>query len=324
MKDLISVIIPVYNGENDIKKCIDSVINQTYKNLEIIIINDGSTDNTFKILKEYKNKYGDKLVVIDQKNKGQAIARNNGIKKSTGKYITFLDADDYLKKDFIYILHKNIGLNDFIVSGYIRTMKDQILFKKIPSNNEWAKFKFVSTCAKLYRKDFIIKNKILFPTIRIGEDVYFTMKALSYTNKVKILDYAGYMNESNEKSITHTINKNNKESIITILNKIENELDENYISIDNKLFFYVKSVVLDMITHKDILTKVEFNKEYKFNFNWLVNVYKSNSKKLKFKWMSGEERHINLVVNLFIICYKLNLENIIYFMLKIFLRNGIK
>ena len=108
MKDLISVIIPVYNGENDIKKCIDSVINQTYKNLEIIIINDGSTDNTFKILKEYKNKYGDKLVVIDQKNKGQAIARNNGIKKSTGKYITFLDADDYLKKDFIYILHKNM------------------------------------------------------------------------------------------------------------------------------------------------------------------------------------------------------------------------
>ena len=94
----ISIIIPAYNAEKTISKCLDSIINQTYKNLEIIVINDGSTDSTSKVISEYEKKDG-RIKFIDNKNHGVSYTRNIGISNSTGEYINFVDADDYLEKD---------------------------------------------------------------------------------------------------------------------------------------------------------------------------------------------------------------------------------
>ena len=105
MNDLISIIINVYNGERYIKKCIDSVICQTYKNIEIIVINDGSVDHTLKILKSYQDK---RIKIINQKNKGLSLSRNVGISHAKGKYYYFLDMDDYIEKDTISYLYSLI------------------------------------------------------------------------------------------------------------------------------------------------------------------------------------------------------------------------
>ena len=95
-KDIkVSIIIPVYNVEQYLPKCLDSIINQTLKDIEIICINDGSTDNSLSILKEYASK-DDRMIIIDKENKGQGIARNLGIKKAKGKYIGFVDPDDWV------------------------------------------------------------------------------------------------------------------------------------------------------------------------------------------------------------------------------------
>lgn len=324
MSELISIIIPVYNGEREIEKCLSSIFDQTYKNYEVVVVNDGSTDKTLEILKKYKEKYKRKVNIINQKNKGQAVARNNGIKKVKGKYITFLDADDYFDKNFLKKLYDNIGENDFIISGYKRLQGNDIIFEKIPKKNSWTKYKFTSTCAKLYRTEFIINNGLEFPSLRIGEDVYFTISAIASTNKIGILDYAGYMNISNCNSVTHTVSKENMSSILTVLNKIENNLNKRYLDTNDKLFFYTKSVVLDIITHKDILSKKEFVNEYRKNFKWLEDTYKNNSHRLCLQMMQGEDRYINLSINLFIICYKIHMEYIVYFILKLFLKGGIK
>ena len=105
MKELITVIINVYNGEKYINKCLDCIINQTYKNLEILIINDGSTDNTLKICKSYKDK---RIRIITTKNQGLSLSRNTGIDNANGKYLYFIDVDDYIELDTIEYLYKLI------------------------------------------------------------------------------------------------------------------------------------------------------------------------------------------------------------------------
>ena len=102
----VSIIIPVYNSEKYISKCLDSVLNQTYKNIEILVINDGSKDNSIDILREYEKK-DDRIVVIDKENEGVAKTRNQGIKKATGDYIMFIDNDDFIDEDYVETYLKN-------------------------------------------------------------------------------------------------------------------------------------------------------------------------------------------------------------------------
>ena len=102
MEELISVIINVYNGEKYIKKCLESIINQTYKNLEILIINDGSTDNTLSICQSYKD---ERIRIITQENIGLSKSRNVGIENAKGEYLYFIDADDFVELDVIEYLH---------------------------------------------------------------------------------------------------------------------------------------------------------------------------------------------------------------------------
>ena len=107
-KIMVSLIIPVYNVEQYLKQCLDSVINQTFKDIEIIIINDCSSDNSLKIIKEYQQK-DERIIVIDlQENKGQGNARNEGLKIAKGEYIVFVDSDDWVTNDYVETLYKAI------------------------------------------------------------------------------------------------------------------------------------------------------------------------------------------------------------------------
>ena len=115
----LSFIIPCYNSEKYLDKLLSSMVNQTYKNIEIVCVNDGSKDNTLKILKEYKKKYSN-IVVVDKKNEGQYKARKTGVFKSSGKYIGFLDSDDYVEPTYAEKLYKTLIENDADISvcGY--------------------------------------------------------------------------------------------------------------------------------------------------------------------------------------------------------------
>ena len=108
MKKLkISVVVPVFNSEKYLEKCIDSIINQTYKNIEIILINDGSSDKSEEICNSYLKTYKN-IKLINQSNSGVSVARNNGLKSSTGDYVLFVDSDDWLEKDMLEIMVKEI------------------------------------------------------------------------------------------------------------------------------------------------------------------------------------------------------------------------
>ena len=171
--DKVSVIIPVYNSSKYLKECIDSVVDQTYENLEIIIVDDNSTDDSLNIIKEYKDK---RIVLIQlSNNNGAAIARNEGLKRSTGRYVTFIDADDYwvldkIEKQVNFIKNNNYH---FIYSNYLYYKNGKTHVAKTPSSLTYKgllKNTAIFTSTVMFDMNFFKKEDIYMPCLMIGQD----------------------------------------------------------------------------------------------------------------------------------------------------------
>ena len=168
----VSIIVPVYNVEKFIDNCIQSLINQTYQNIEIILLNDGSKDNSLEKIKEWEKKYPKKIKCESHKNIGVGMTRNKGIDLATGEYLTFVDSDDYLDNDFIETLVNNIDDCDIIVSGYKRVTEDgKIQFERLVGKTPWAPYRQLVIWAKLYKTSLIKRNNIKFNHLKTAEDV---------------------------------------------------------------------------------------------------------------------------------------------------------
>ena len=316
----VSIIIPVYNAENYLKKCIDSVINQSYKNYEIILVNDGSKDNSLKICKDYEKKYSKIIKVIDQKNSGAAIARNNAIKCATGDYIVFLDSDDWITDDYIMTFISNIKDNDILISGFKRyNNKYEFEYEKKPENNEWAKFKYCSVAGKMFKKSFIIKNNIEYNKYKIGEDACFNIKLYSLTNKIKVLDYAGYCNYENIHSVT-----NKSEEIKTFryvlddINKFLLKQEKQYINDKTINFYYLKALILDIFLNREMLKTNDLLKLYNDNYSWFKNTLKQKDNRLSFYFQEGEDFKIIFLINLFILFSTFHIQIVLILIIKLF------
>ena len=216
---LISVIIPIYNVEQYLSKCLDSVINQTYKNIEIICVNDGATDNSLKILEEYKSR-DSRIKIINQENGGLATARNTGLKNASGEFIYFLDSDDWVCTELIQttydaIQNSNADIAMFDtynvydeksyvpvnrVSKFVKSHNTNVLNYKDDTNMRDLQ---CTAWSKLYRKNYLIKNNLWFPYgVRFGEDVPFWFSLL-YTNpKIVFIDKCLYFYRKRSTSLT--------------------------------------------------------------------------------------------------------------------------
>ena len=223
----ISVIISIYNTEKYIRECLDSVINQTLKNIEIICVNDGSTDNSSKILKEYAVK-DKRIIIIEQKNQGLSCSRNNAMKIAKGEYIQFLDSDDYLKSDTIEKLYNFANKNDLELcsfSGYnFIDGENELLENKywdfdfLPTDFNCDHFNYkdcfdfinklpVSSCLTIYKNDFIKKYQFEFPKGLCFEDNVFYSKALLSAQRCGILKEKLYCRRIHGNSITQNWDK---------------------------------------------------------------------------------------------------------------------
>ena len=175
---MISVIIPVYNVEKYLRDCLNSVMGQTYKDLEIICINDGSTDNSLSILEEYA-KIDKRITIINKKNAGVSAARNDGIEKSVGEYLFCLDSDDYIDKDFLEVFYNNAKQNN----------SDLVILSNFWGLDIRATNKYHSalpTCS-MFIKTSILKNNnnLRYPlNVQPGEDGIFSHELLMYTKNI--------------------------------------------------------------------------------------------------------------------------------------------
>ena len=185
--DKVSIIICVFNGEKTIKRCLNSILNQTHKNIEVIIINDGSTDNTQKIIESYDD---ERIKLINQSNRGLSYSRNIGIKKAKAPYILFVDADDMVSSHLVEECLKEKD-NDLVIFSYLEIhhyikIKRRVN-KTFPNKNNLRQYGYVWN--KMYKKSIITKNNLLFSEdIKLVEDLNFNKKYLRYVKKIGFIN----------------------------------------------------------------------------------------------------------------------------------------
>lgn len=195
---MIAIIIPAYNVGKYIAQCLCSLREQTYTDWQAIVVDDGSMDNTASIVQAFVE--ADKRFTLLQHstNKGQSAARNIALRQATGDYICFVDADDWLDKNYLQTLISNMGDKDILQSGYRRvTGNGIILEEKIPRHF----YQFTSPCARLYRASFLLQVNH-FPEGMIYEDVIFSLNLWANNPTYRILHYVGYNYRFNESSTT--------------------------------------------------------------------------------------------------------------------------
>ena len=223
MTEKITVIVPVYNVEHYLNKCLDSLINQTYKNLEIIVINDGSTDNSGIICQEYAQK-DSRIIYIEKENGGLSDARNAGLDRMTSSYVTFVDSDDWIEQDYVEVLYNKLteyqadvsvgnyysynedeGMYYFHINGgsYCEKVFDNVsIFENLYESQEMKSFALISAWGKLYKASLF--DYIRFDKGKLGEDGYMNQKLYLLVQKVIYINQGLYAYRQRSGSITKT------------------------------------------------------------------------------------------------------------------------
>lgn len=210
----ISVIVPIYNAEKYLSKCIESLIHQSYRALQIILVNDGSTDNSLTIAQDYAAQ-DTRIAIYSQPNKGQASARNNGLQYANGEWIAFVDADDYLDADCYAQLIQHMANNDCVQMGYRRMSTDgKIIEEKCPRYF----YQFTSPCMRLYRRNLFTEHQLTFPEGMIYEDVIFSLDFWATNPTFISIPYTGYNYTFNPLSTTAKRNRIREKELFEVLN----------------------------------------------------------------------------------------------------------
>jgi glycosyltransferase involved in cell wall biosynthesis len=297
-KPLISVIIPIYNVERYLNACIDSVVNQTYSNLEIILIDDGSPDNCPEICDEYA-KHDSRIKVIHQKNGGLSAARNAGIDFAHGEFLTFIDSDDFVVRNYVELLYKGIVEfdADISIASFYTFTKENVLaisyselsftevtreecFKRYGAIKADLSMPFISTCNKLYKRDLF--SSVRFPIGKLYEDAFSTYKLLDNAKKIVFTSTYLYFYRLNPQSI---LGQSFKEKHLEMIEafcsgmnyfyqKGENEIAEMFRPPLLMREIYCWWGVKCMLKNKKMAEDV-------------LNDYRKNSRKLKYKNNAG-------------------------------------
>lgn len=263
--NLISIIIPVYNVSKYLRQCLDSVVHQTYKNLEIILIDDGSTDNSLSICEEYQLK-DQRIILITQENKGNATARNKGIEMSSSEYIMFMDSDDWMALNTVESVIPYIEDSDLVCFSFTKEYEDNQVVRSLVLNGAYhADFiqrritglvkeelydpshleTLVTMWGKVYKAAIIKENNIFVKNMsQIGawEDGLFNWEYLNQANSVYILDKPFYnYRKFNPNSVTSNYKKNFLNKTIFLFDlilenlKSNNKRDEFYQAFNNRI-----------------------------------------------------------------------------------------
>lgn len=216
----VSVVVPVYNTGKYLEKCLDSLVNQTLAELELVVVDDGSTDNSPEIIRRYAEQYPARVRAFRQENGGQAVARNAGIRECRGEYIGFMDSDDYVEKEmferlYLAAVRENADLAE-CTYRYVKAEGDRELplkpygsVRNYRDNRDMFRNPLVSPWNKLYRAELLRKDIAYFPEGRIYEDTAFFIKLIPYVKK-SVLVEEPFVTHILREGSTMTINKSRR------------------------------------------------------------------------------------------------------------------
>lgn len=269
-----SIIVPAYNTEKYIDKCLKSIFSNTYKNFEVIIVNDGSIDKTEDIINKYIKKY-DNIIYIKQKNMGLSLARNNGVKKATGDYLLFIDSDDYVEKNLLENINKDIDDLDVLRYQLNMVFNDKIIpygekgfnvTNGIDAFEKIVRYKFIEMAA-LYviNRKYYLDNNFMFEKDVYHEDYGLLPLVIATAKKVKSINYLGYNYVQRDGSIMSSNDtskmKKKMDDMLFLFTKAIKYLD-NIPNSQNVKSFYANSIIDKYNSLSDELKK-EYIKKIK-------------------------------------------------------------
>ena len=283
----VSVIVPIYNVEKYLEKCINSLLSQTLEDIQIILVNDGSKDNSGTIAKKYAEKNKDKVIYVEKENGGLSDARNYGLKYATGDFVAFLDSDDYVETNMyqeMYEIAKKQN-SDMVECNFIWEYPNKAkIDKQYKYQNKKEMLSFVRVVAwnKLIKRSLIIEHNLEFPKGLRYEDVEFTYKLIPYINKFAYVDKPFIHYIQREGSIANVQNERTAE-IFTVLDEViefykKNNIYEEYkeeLEYNYARYLLCSSLkrmckIKDKKTRKELLQKTW--KKLNCNFpNWKKN-----------------------------------------------------
>lgn len=275
----VSVIVPIYNVEKYLEKCINSLLSQTLEDIQIILVNDGSKDNSGNIAKEYEKNNKDRVIYVEKENGGLSDARNYGLKYATGDFIAFLDSDDYIEKNaYEKMYNKAIEENaDYVECDFIWEFPNKIrVDKQYPYKNKKEMLSFVRVVAwnKLIKRQLIIDNNLEFPKGLRYEDVEFTYKLIPFINKFAYVD----------KPFIHYVQR--KGSIANVQNERTAEI---FTVLDNVIEFYKKNNIYEK--YRD---ELEYNYARYLLCSSLKRMCKIKDKTIREKLLTESWERLNL------------------------------
>lgn len=214
----ISIIIPVYNAESFLGRCLDSLLAQSFQDFEIICIDDCGNDRSREILETYRTNYPDKIAIItNETNCGAGQSRNNGMAHAQGDYLVFVDSDDYLASDYLetYVRVMENQPCDIVIGGFIKDRAGSLETHPV-SDSIWSVVTYPMACAKMWDRSFVENNQIRFGTTSCAEDTFFSLSAFIHNATYRVLDYEGYYYYQNAQSAIETTSyKQNHERMIS-------------------------------------------------------------------------------------------------------------
>lgn len=275
----VSVIVPIYNVEKYLEKCINSLLSQTLEDIQIILVNDGSKDNSGNIAKEYEKNNKNRIIYVEKENGGLSDARNYGLKYATGEFIAFLDSDDYIEKNaYEEMYNKAIEENaDYVECDFIWEFPNKIrVDKQYPYKNKKEMLSFVRVVAwnKLIKRQLITDNNLEFPKGLRYEDVEFTYKLIPFVNKFAYVDKPFIHYVQREGSIANVQNERTAE-IFTVL--------------DNVIEFYKKNNI-----YEEYRDELEYNYARYLLCSSLKRMCKIKDKTIREKLLTESWERLNL------------------------------
>ncbi|VTX69886.1 glycosyltransferase family 2 protein [Gemella haemolysans] len=312
MKERISVIVPVYNVEKYLEKCVNSIVNQTYKNLEIILVDDGATDNSGKLCDELA-KIDNRIKVYHKENGGLSDARNYGVERATGDYIGFVDSDDYIDAEMYEKLYEAIKKENadvaecnlkIIYPNRVELYTNEKYFKVCTKQEyleEYLKIEkvFGSVWTKLIKSD--IAKKLVFPKGKLYEDTYYAYDLINVADSYVIMDAPYYNYFMRENSITNAKFNLRIFDLIEIVEEFHNTVYENYPELEKA------ADCRKMYAYFSVLNSILLEDEFKNNsfYPQIVNYFKENYiKLLRNKYITRNRKLSILLIKININLYR--------------------
>lgn len=292
----VSIVVPIYNVEKYLEKCLQSLVTQTFEDIEIICVNDGSTDNSKNIIKQFLKNYPSKIVHIDKKNGGLGDARNAGIERARGEYIAFIDSDDWVEPNMIQSMYQNAKDNnsDIVCCGLRRIDENGKLLsqEQINLKDEYSPKEALITLApaawnKLYKTKLFLENDVRYSVGVWYEDLPTTAKLFMQCNKITTVNeiFVNYLQRKG--SISYSYDERSRDIFIVLADiKKFNEskcMNKYYDEIE---YLYIIHIIFAHLFRSSVLSIKRLNKEVKYSINILENNF-PNWKKNKYIKLTG-------------------------------------